>query len=55
MVDGLRRFAAINAAVAGVEMNRLTPAAIAQLGTKIFKENRIPAVHPNTSATAILT
>ena len=55
MVDGLRRFAAINAAVAGVEMNRLTPASIAQLGTKIFKENRIPAVHPNTSATAILT
>jgi len=55
MVDGLRRFATINAAVAGVEMNRLTPASIAQLGTKIFKENRIPAVHPNTSAIAILT
>jgi hypothetical protein len=55
MVDGLRRFAAINAAFSSMEMNRLTPASSSQLGTEIFKENRIPAVHPNTSAVGILT
>jgi hypothetical protein len=55
MVNGLRRFAAINAAFSSVEMNRLTPASGSQLGTEIFKENRIPAVHPNTSAVVILT
>jgi hypothetical protein len=55
MVDGLRGFAAINAAVAGVEMDRSTPASIAQLGAEIFKENRISAVHPDTSPLIILT
>jgi hypothetical protein len=54
MVDGFRRFAAVNTAVAGVEMDRLTPASIAQLGTEILKENRITAVHPNTSAVGSL-
>jgi hypothetical protein len=38
-----------------MEMDRLTPASIAQLGTEILEENRIPAVHPNTSANGILT
>ena len=55
MVDGFRRFAAINTAFACVEMDRLPPASIAKLGTEILKENRIPAVHPHTSAVWSLT
>jgi hypothetical protein len=55
MIDRFRRFAAVNTAVAGMKMDRLTPAPIAQLGTEILEENRIPAVHPNTSAVESLT
>jgi hypothetical protein len=47
-------FAAINARLIGVIVERLSPASDAKFRAQIFKENRIPGVHPIVSVAVIL-
>jgi hypothetical protein len=54
MVDGFGLFAAINAGLIRVNVERLSPMSNAKFRAQIFKENRIPGVHPIVSVGAIL-
>jgi hypothetical protein len=46
MIDRFRWFAAVNAGLVCKGVEILSPASNAKFGAQIFKENRIPGVHP---------
>jgi hypothetical protein len=54
MVNGLGLFAAVNTRLIRVFVERLSPMANAKFRAQIFKENRIPGVHPIVSVGGIL-
>jgi hypothetical protein len=49
MVNGFRWFPAVNAGFVCKGVEILSPASNAKFGAQIFKENRIPGVHPIAS------
>ena len=54
MINGFGLFAAINTALIRVFVERLSPTSNAKFRAQIFKENRIPGVHPKISVAEIL-
>jgi hypothetical protein len=54
MVNGFGWFATVNAGLIRVMVECLSPVSDAKLRAQIFKENRIPGVHPIVSVEAIV-
>ena len=54
VINGFRRFAAINTTLAGKCMKGLSPSSDTQFGAEFVEKNRVPAMHPNASVEVIL-